>query len=159
MQNDDTHVEQSQRCWQPQTPNFRAVVASCLQRQEFMKYIGCQLTAIEPGYVEACIEIKRHHYQHEGLVHGGVIATIADVVAGFAVVTLLAEHQYTVTVNLMLSYLNAAMGHSLCAKGYVIRHGTTTSFARSDIYIAAPNRDEQQLVAIAQATFAIRQRT
>lgn len=159
MQNDDTRLEQRQQNWQPQVSNFRSLVTSCLQRQEFMKHIGCQFTSVEPGYIEACIKIKRHHYQHDGIIHGGVIATIADVVAGFAVVTLLAEHQFTVTVDLMLSYLDVAYGNNLCAIGYVVRHGSTTSFARADIFIVGPLQIERQLVAMAQATFAIRQRT
>ncbi|MCX8051644.1 MAG: PaaI family thioesterase [Chlorobi bacterium] len=153
MQTDDTPTVASAGIWTPKTPNFRSIIEQCLERQEFMKHIGCKLTTIEPGYVEARIVLDRHHQQHNGLVHGGVIATIADVVAGFAAYTLVDENQTTVTVDLMLSFVEAARGSELRASGRVIRHGATTSFARAEVYAGDSS---QQLVAIAQATLAIR---
>ena len=65
-------------------PAFRETILRHLERQEFMKHIGCRLTVIEPGYVEAVIDLDIIHQQQIGLVHGGVTATIADVAAGFA---------------------------------------------------------------------------
>ncbi|GIV54271.1 MAG: thioesterase [Candidatus Kapaibacterium sp.] len=158
MKADDTSIVAHAGRWQPQTPNFRAVIAACLERQHFMKHIGCRLTVVEPGYVEASIEIGNEHLQHDGLVHGGVIATIADVVAGFASYTLVAEDQYTVTVDLMLSYLEAVRPGVIRACGRVIRHGRTISVVRTEI-VATRDQGNDQLVAIAQATFAIRVRS
>jgi uncharacterized protein (TIGR00369 family) len=158
MTTDDTFDVHRASHWQPQTPNFRAVIAACLERQRFMKHIGCTLTTIEPGYVEATLQIRSEHLQHDGLVHGGVIATIADVVAGFAAYTLVAEDQFTVTIDLVMSYLEAANEGTLQAIGRVVRHGKTISVARAEVYNCAHD-GTQRLVAIAQATFAIRNRS
>ena len=43
----------------PKNPDFKHTIVNHLQRQEFMKAIGCTLTVIEPGYVEAEISLER----------------------------------------------------------------------------------------------------
>ena len=47
----------------PKNPDFKHTIVNHLQRQEFMKAIGCTLTVIEPGYVEAEISLERIHQQ------------------------------------------------------------------------------------------------
>lgn len=155
MQTDDTFTAQQIAQWQPVFPRFRERIHSMLERQHFMKHIECRLERIDAGIVEARTTLSHIHHQQDGYVHGGVIATIADVAMGFASVTLIAEHQTVVTVDLMLSYLNAATGIELRSCAQIIRHGSTHSFARADIYVINSEQREQ-LVAIAQATFAIR---
>jgi len=68
----------------PKNPDFKQTILNHLKRQEFMKAIGCTLTVIEPGYVEAEIPLEVMHQQQIGLVHGGVIANIEDIADGFA---------------------------------------------------------------------------
>ncbi len=157
MRSDDTSSAHRAGRWQPQTPDFRAIITACLERQHFMKHLGCTLTTIEPGYVEAALNISNEHLQHDGVVHGGVIATIADVVAGFAAYTLVKEDQFTVTVDLMISYLEAVHGTQLRACGSVVRHGRTLSMVQAEIFTTSES-GKDLLVAIAQATFAIRSR-
>ncbi|MCX7929491.1 MAG: PaaI family thioesterase [Chlorobi bacterium] len=157
MSPDDNSTVGRDTGWTPASPHFHAIVTQCLERQEFMKHIGCRLTAIEPGHVEAQITLDKRHQQHDGLSHGGVIATLADVVAGFSVYTLLTDDQLTVTVDMMISFLEAATGTHLRAVGRVVRHGTTTSFARAEVFACTENKAER-LIAIAQATFAVRNR-
>ena len=69
-------------------PNFKQDIEEKLKRQHFMKLMDFRLTKIEEGVIEGELDIQEIHKQQKGFVHGGVIATMADIVAGFAAVSL-----------------------------------------------------------------------
>jgi uncharacterized protein (TIGR00369 family) len=138
----------------PQHERFREVILDHVTRQEFMKLIGCRLTVIEPGYVEAVIDLEQHHQQQLGLVHGGVTATIADVAAGFAGFTLVAEHEHTVTAEIKISYFAKALGTRLRAVGRVVKAGRSMHFCEADVFCEREGGSET-LVARATTTMAV----
>jgi len=137
----------------PKTPRFREIIRDHLTRQEFMKHIGCELSVIEPGHVEAIIDLARIHQQQIGLVHGGVTATIADVAAGFAGFTLVGEDQHTVTAEIKISYFKKAVGQRLRAVGRVVKAGRSMHFCEADVFVE--NNGTEELVARATTTMAI----
>ena len=139
---------------QPQTPRFREIIRDHLNRQEFMKHINCELTVIEPGYVEAVIDLQKHHQQQIGLVHGGVTATIADVAAGFAGFTLVGEKQHTVTAEIKISYFKKAVGRRLRAVGTVVKPGRSMHFCEAEVFCEEDDGTEV-LVAKATTTMAV----
>lgn len=120
-----------------------------LERQEFMKHIGCRLTVIEPGYVEAEIDLDVIHQQQIGLVHGGVTATIADVAAGFAGFTLVGPEQHTVTAELKISYFAKGRGRRLRAVGRVVKPGRSLHFCEADVFC---HDEDDRAILIARAT-------
>ena len=134
--------------------DFRENIREHLKRQEFMKHIGCELTAIEPGYVVAEMTIENIHKQQTGLVHGGVIATIADVAAGFAGFTLVEKNQQTVTIEMKTSYLEAAKGTGLRAIGKVVRQGRSIHFCEADVF-SVDEFGTEKLCARATTTMAV----
>ena len=75
-----------------------------LKRQHFMHLIGADLTRIEPGRVVAELALGLQHQQQRGFAHGGLVATMADLVAGFASLTLVPEGVGVVTSDLKVSY-------------------------------------------------------
>jgi len=135
-------------------PEFRQTILGHLERQEFMKHIGCRLTIIEPGHVEAVIDLAKEHQQQIGLVHGGVTATIADVAAGFAGFTLVGPNEHTVTAEIKVSYLRKGRGSRLRAVGRVIKAGTSFHFCEAEVYCQDENGVET-LIAKATTTMAV----
>jgi len=119
-----------------------------------MKHIGCRLTIIEPGHVEAVIDLAKEHQQQIGLVHGGVTATIADVAAGFAGFTLVGPNEHTVTAEIKVSYLRKGRGSRLRAVGRVIKAGTSFHFCEAEVYCQDENGVET-LIAKATTTMAV----
>jgi uncharacterized protein (TIGR00369 family) len=134
-------------------PEFRASIRKHLEKQMFMKHIGCVLTQIEPGYVVAEINIAENHEQQIGLIHGGVTATIADVAAGFAGFTLVGPNEHTVTAEIKISYLRKGRGGILRAVGRVLKAGSSFHFCTADVYCITEGT--QILIAQATATMAI----
>ncbi len=134
-------------------PHFRETILRHLQRQEFMKHINCRLTLIEPGHVVAEIDIATMHEQQIGFVHGGVVATIADVAAGFAGFTLVAPHEHTVTAEIKISYFSPGIGQLLRAVGRVVKPGKAIHFCEADVWCI--NNGEEKLIARATTTMAV----
>lgn len=134
-------------------PNFKARIQKHLEKQEFMHHMGFNLDVIEEGRTEGSMKLEQIHNQQTGLVHGGVIATVADIVAGFAAYTLVGPDEGVVTGELKISYLRAAKGDTLYAKGWVIKQGRKINFCEAEVYVL--NGKEEKLIAKATTSMVI----
>lgn len=114
--------------------DFKERIAKFLERQHFMKHIHFSLDVIEEGRTEGWMDIEEIHKQQKGLVHGGVIATIADIVAGFAAYTKVPADHHVVTGELKVSYLNPGIGEKLHAIGYVLKSGRKMNFCEAEVW-------------------------
>ena len=130
-------------------PLFKTRIQEYLKRQHFLNLIGFELELIEPGETAGTLILKEEHQQQTGLVHGGVTATLADVVAGFAAYTLVPETHHVVTAELNVNYLHPGMGHRLRAKGRVVKSGSMINFCESEVW--CDNDGESLLIAKASA--------
>ncbi len=120
-----------------------------LERQHFMHLIGADLTVITPGRVEAELALQQQHQQQRGFAHGGLVATMADLVAGFAGVTLLPDDVGLVTADLRVSYLHPGVGQRLRAIGWVLKAGRRLHFCEAEVWC------DELLIAKASATMAV----
>ena len=120
-----------------------------LVRQHFMHLVGADLTAIAPGRVEAELVMGQQHLQQRGFAHGGLIATMADLVAGFAAVTLVPDDFGVVTSDLKISYINPGVGQQLKAIGWVLKSGRRLHFCEAEVWC------DGVLIAKASATMAV----
>ncbi len=131
-------------------PNYKERVKSNLERQFFMKHIGFNLDIIEPGRTEGILNLEQIHKQQVGFAHGGLVATLADIVAGFAAVTLVPADHHVVTGEIKISYLNPGVGQQLKAKGWVLKQGRKMNFCEAEVW--AINDGKEILIAKASAT-------
>ena len=120
-----------------------------LTRQHFMHLLGADLTLITPGRVEAELLLAQVHQQQRGFVHGGVTATLADLVAGFAATTLVPDDHGVVTADLKISYLHPGIGQHLRAMGWVLKPGRRLHFCEAEVWC------DDLLIAKASATMAV----
>ena len=86
------------------------------------------------GAVTVTGTVERRHLNVNGVVHGGVYATILDTAMGAAVVTLLRDGETTATTSLYVEFLSAAReGDTLSARGEVLRRGRHIAFAEGNL--------------------------
>jgi uncharacterized protein (TIGR00369 family) len=116
-------------------PNFEADIRERLKRQFFMKLMGFDLSKIELGRVEGRLDLEEKHMQQNYFVHGGVVATAADIVMGFAAYSTLPENHGVVTVDLSVQYLHPGIGDALKAIGKVVKAGNNISFCEAEIWV------------------------
>jgi uncharacterized protein (TIGR00369 family) len=133
-------------------PDYKKRIELFLERQYFMKHIGFRLNVIEEGRTEGWLDLQQMHQQQKGLVHGGVTATVADIVAGFAAYTVVPADWHVVTAEIKISYFKAGMGDQLYAKGWVLKQGRKVNFCEAEVYIV--KGDKKSLIAKATTTMA-----
>ena len=131
------------------TPDLEIRIRRKLVRQHFMHLVGADLTSIAPGRVEAELMLGQQHLQQRGFAHGGLIATMADLVAGFAAITLVPDDFGVVTSDLKISYLNPGVGQQLKAIGWVLKSGRRLHFCEAEVWC------DGVLIAKASATMAV----
>ena len=130
-------------------PDLEARIRRKLLRQNFMHLIGADLTVISPGRVEAELALGEQHLQQRGFAHGGLTATLADLVAGFAAVTLIPDDWGLVTSDLKISYLLPGVGQRMRAVGWVLKPGRRLHFCEAEVWC------DDVLIAKASATMVV----
>ncbi len=92
------------------------------------------LRASRRGQVTVTGKVEPRHLNINGVVHGGVYATILDTAMGGAVVTLLRDGETTATTSIYVEFLRAAReGATLTARGAVLRRGRHVAFAEGNL--------------------------
>lgn len=97
----------------------------------YVNHLGIDFTVVEEGRVEARMPLHDEQRQYSGVIHGGVLAALADTIAGFAAYTMLPLDRDVLTAELKISFLRAAWGKELIAKGYVVKPGSHLHFANA----------------------------
>ncbi|MCC8199895.1 MAG: PaaI family thioesterase [Tannerellaceae bacterium] len=120
-----------------------------VQTNPYVNFLEVEFTSIEEGKVEALMPLKEEHKQYSGVSHGGVLAALADTIAGFAAYTMTPLDRDVLTAEMKISFLRAAWGKELIAKGYVIKPGRKVHFSECEIYC------DEKLVAKASGTFCV----
>ncbi|RIJ41793.1 PaaI family thioesterase [Pontibacter oryzae] len=138
---------------QTYNPDYEADIREKLKRQEFMQLMGFNVTKIEVGRIEGELVLEQKHLQHKGFAHGGVIATLADIVAGFAAVSLVPKDHHVVTAEIKVSYFHPGLGDKLLAKGYVLKQGRKINFCEAEVY-AVKGEGKPLLIAKASTSMA-----
>ena len=133
----------------PEPDDLETRIRRKLQRQHFMHLIGADLTLIAPGRIEAELNLELRHQQQRGFAHGGLVATMADLAAGFAAVTLVPDNWGVVTADLRVSYLHPSVGKKLKAIGWVLKAGRRLHFCEAEVWC------DDVLIAKASATMAV----
>lgn len=131
-------------------PSYRDRIETFLERQHFMKHIGFELNLIDEGRTEGFLELKEIHQQQKGLVHGGLIATVADITMGFAAYSGVPADHHVVTGEMKISYLNPGKGDKIICKGWIMKQGKKINFCESEVWVYSG--DEGILIAKASAS-------
>ncbi len=96
------------------------------------------------------LRLAKAHTNARGLVHGGLIASLADNSMGYSCAQATAWTTSFVTVSLSVDYVGSAkLGQWLAAECEVIRTGSTLCFAQSLI------KADDVVIARANATFRV----
>ena len=121
-----------------------------LQDSEFYRWAGVEVTDASPGVVEIEFEAGSQHLNLQGLVHGGILTTLADTAMGLAVRTALEPGRRHVTVQLGIEFLSPGRTGTITARGRTVKIGTQLGFAEADVMNA-----DGRLLARAHSTLSV----
>ena len=108
--------------------------------------LGLDVEALDEGGATVRLEVDERHLNPGGTVHGGTIATLCDTAMGAAVAAGAGE-QRPVTVEMKVSYLEAAGPGLLTATAQVRRRGSRLTILEAEV------EQGGEVVAFATATF------
>jgi len=118
-------------------------------RNRFNHYLGIEIVHRDEQECKAALKIRPDHFNSiEGVVHGGVTATLADVAMGHGAAPHVDGVQQCVTVESKIQYLYPARGELLEAESKVLKQG------KSLIIMEARVTCDGKLVAFATGTYA-----
>lgn len=107
--------------------------------------LGVKLEELREGMVRLSLATAEKHGNVYGIVHGGILASLCDIVMATACVTL---KKRIVTLDMHISYIkNAPIGSTLTAVGEVVHNGRTIVRTSGRIYHG------EALLALAQASY------
>jgi uncharacterized protein (TIGR00369 family) len=110
--------------------------------------LGLKLESLEKGRAVFTMKVRSRHKQLHGVVHGGVLATIADTVAAIAAYTTVPRGTEIATVEMKINFLEAVPGGRVKAEGRVLRTGRNFVVTECEIY-----KEDGLLAAKALLTF------
>jgi uncharacterized protein (TIGR00369 family) len=87
---------------------------------------------------------------NQGVMHGGIIAALADEAAWEAIQQVLGGGRVMTTTELKVNYLAPITGENAFARGYVARAGKTLCVTRVDVH-----SEQQRLCAIGIVTYIL----
>jgi uncharacterized protein (TIGR00369 family) len=118
-----------------------------LQASGTAKQMGFRITRAERGRVLLQMRVKQHHKQVHGVVHGGVLAALADTAGGLASCTA-CDGRRVATIEMKINYLEAVAKGTVVADARVVRIGKHIAVVDCDIHA-----DNRRLVGKALMSF------
>ena len=128
-----------------------AVMHAFFARAPFMADLGIEPFECEPGRVRTRMAVQSRHLQHSGVVHAGVLATMADHTMGAAAQAM--TDRLVLTAEFKLSLLRGARGQRLECHGTVLKPGRLLMFTEAEVLVV--DGMGRTLVAKASATMAV----
>ncbi|HEV2317991.1 MAG TPA: PaaI family thioesterase [Thermoplasmata archaeon] len=102
----------------------------------FHEEVGFRIDPKETGtgFCTVTGQVEKRHLNINGVVHGGVYATILDTAMGGSVVSTLREDEVTATTSLYVEFLRPALEHAvLKARGELVRRGRHLAFVEGNL--------------------------
>lgn len=99
------------------------------------RHFGFSLQSVRRGTAEVAMPLKRSFRQEEGVVHGGVLATLADTAAVYAIYPFLDDDQSMTSIEFKMNFLRPASidAGSVTAKASLVRQGRTIALCAVDV--------------------------
>ncbi|HEX8922400.1 MAG TPA: PaaI family thioesterase [Pyrinomonadaceae bacterium] len=107
----------------PLNPDENERIREAFERVPFAHLLKLELGEMKRGLATLHLEVRDALRQNNGVVHGGVIASLVDSAAAFAIITILEKGQTSTTVDLTIHYLRPWLTGRATAQARVVRAG------------------------------------
>ncbi len=120
--------------FEPKFSAFADKVYKSFADQAVMRFIGAEMSLVEPGKVDIRLPFRKELSQQNGFLHAGITSTIADSACGYAALSLMAEDSGVVSVEFKVNLLSPATGEYFIAEGRVLRSGKFLTVVNCDVF-------------------------
>jgi uncharacterized protein (TIGR00369 family) len=114
-------------------PSLSALKTFMTTAVPYWRTLGMELKEIVPG--KAVFEaVVRPDLMQNKMLHGGVLASIADSACAVAAISLIFPASYATTINLQLSYLKKVTEGRFRAEGKCLKAGKNVMFCEAHVF-------------------------
>ena len=141
----------------PETADFIARVRESFAKQGAMQTLGAELTRIEQGAIDICLDWAQGLTQQHGFLHAGMVSTALDSACGYAGLTQMPEGAAVLTIEFKINLLAPAKGQRFRMEGRVIKPGRTITVTEGRAY-AVDNGQEKLIATMGCTLMCLRDR-
>ena len=121
-----------------------------VRRSPFHHWVGLKVLSVGDGKAEVRMELEPHHFNPQGIVHGGVITAIGDTAIGLALRSQLRAGLTHRTAQLNVHFLAKGEGTYLIGLGRALHLGQRMGYGEAEVMDG-----QGQLIARASGTFIV----
>ena len=117
-----------------QNNGFVAATRQHLKESRAIALLGFDLESAAPGRAVLRMDIRPRHKQLNGVIHGGILAAMADTAGAIAAYTTVPKGTALATVELKINYLESIPGGRIRADAHVLRTGRNFVVTECEIF-------------------------
>ncbi|EPD41766.1 MULTISPECIES: PaaI family thioesterase [Delftia] len=127
---------------EPANSDFARRVQDSFARQGAMHTLGAELSLLEPGAVDVCLDWAPGLTQQHGFLHAGMVSTALDSACGYAGLTLMPADAAVLTIEFKINLLAPAKGQRFRMEGRVLKPGRTITVTEGRAYAIDEGREK-----------------
>jgi uncharacterized protein (TIGR00369 family) len=131
-------------------PRYLEALRERVRNSPFHQWAGLELVSVGDGLAELSLQLEPHHFNPQGIVHGGIITAIADTSIGLALRSKLRPGLTHRTAQLNVHFLAKGEGNRLIGRGRSLHLGQRMGYGESEVLDGSG-----QLLARASGTFIV----
>jgi uncharacterized protein (TIGR00369 family) len=105
-----------------------------MKESKSSELLGFNVESVHDGRAIFRMDVSPRHKQIHGVVHGGILAALADTTAAIAAYTVVARGVELATLELKINYLEPVPGGRIKADARVLRRGRNFVVTECEIY-------------------------
>jgi uncharacterized protein (TIGR00369 family) len=110
------------------------LVRQRMKESKSSELLGFDVESVHDGRAIFGLDVRPRHKQIHGVVHGGILAALADTTAAIAAYTVVPRGVELATLELKINYLEPVPGGRVKADAHVLRAGRNFIVAECEIY-------------------------
>jgi uncharacterized protein (TIGR00369 family) len=128
------------------------LVRARMRESKSTELLGFDVESVHDGRAVFLLEVKPIHKQIHGVVHGGILAALADTTAAIAAYTAVPRGVELATLELKINYLEPVLGGRVKADARVLRAGRNFIVTECDIFNQSGSLAAKALLTFSAAT-------
>ena len=125
-----------------ETADFVTRVQQSFALQGAMQTLGAELTRIELGAVDICLDWAQGLTQQHGFLHAGMVSTALDSACGYAGLTQMPADAAVLTIEFKINLLAPAKGERFRMEGRVLKPGRTITVCEGRAFAIDGNQEK-----------------
>ena len=136
----------------PEEKRVTELVRLRMKESKSSELLGFEVESVHDGRAIFRLDVRPSHKQIHGVVHGGILAALADTTAAIAAYTVVPRGVELATLELKINYLEPVPGGRVKADARVLRSGRNFIVAECEIFNESGSMAAKALLTFSAAS-------